>query len=589
MIENTYDIGENLKQALQTYRKNNAIFVEEKIYTYEELYIQSNTLKSAIINFCGSNEQFIGILCYRSINAYSGILGTLFSGRGYLPLNPANPTDKLHKIITVSECKTIILGEECADVFSALADITSPLTLLCPKPGEKIRTLQRKNTHHTFIFPEQFPTVDIASNVRIEENSPAYMMFTSGSTGEPKGIIVSHKNLYSYCVYSLERYQFNENDRVSQMFDITFDLSVHDIVTTFLSGACLYVVPKKSIMSPGEFIRKHQLTVWFSVPSIAMFMDRMKVLQKNSLPSLRYSLFCGEGLPCHTAQQWQSAAINSIVDNLYGPTEATIAFMDYRWEQILENPCVNGLVSIGKPFKGLEVKLILDGKEVNSGELGELCVSGNQVVQGYFKNDKLTKEKFISFSDEPGKIWYRTGDLARKLDNNNYAFLGRIDDQLQIRGYRVEMSEIDKAVRDAIGHQMAVSVPILSEENKSVAEDVVAFVEAHTGQPTEAEVIAYCKSVLADYMVPSSIYFIPNMPLNANGKIDKKALLPMIDQISFNMDEAPPLSSNKQDIRCSVCLKSLEEDKSLNGIGLIKIVNHQGHDDYICHICLKGF
>lgn len=589
MIENTYDIGENLKQALQTYRKNNAIFVEEKIYTYEELYIQSNTLKSAIINFCGSNEQFIGILCYRSINAYSGILGTLFSGHGYLPLNPANPTDKLHKIITVSECKTIILGEECADVFSALADITSPLTLLCPKPGEKIRALQRKNTHHTFIFPEQFPTADIASNVRIEENSPAYMMFTSGSTGEPKGIIVSHKNLYSYCVYSLERYQFNENDRVSQMFDITFDLSVHDIVTTFFSGACLYVVPKKSIMSPGEFIRKHQLTVWFSVPSIAMFMDRMKVLQKNSLPSLRYSLFCGEGLPCHTAQQWQAAAINSIVDNLYGPTEATIAFMDYRWEQILENPCVNGLVSIGKPFKGLEVKLILDGKEVNSGELGELCVSGNQVVQGYFKNDKLTKEKFISFSDEPGEIWYRTGDLARKLDNNNYAFLGRIDDQLQIRGYRVEMSEIDKAVRDAIGHQMAVSVPILSEENKSVAEDVVAFVEAHTGQPTEAEVIAYCKSVLADYMVPSSIYFIPNMPLNANGKIDKKALLPMIDQISFNMDEAPTLSSNKHDIRCSVCLKSLEEDKSLNGIGLIKIVNHQGHDDYICHICLKGF
>lgn len=589
MIENTYDIGENLKQALQTYCKNNAIFVEEKIYTYEELYIQSNTLKSAIINFCGSNEQFIGILCYRSINAYSGILGTLFSGRGYLPLNPANPTDKLHKIITVSECKTIILGEECADVFSALADITSPLTLLCPKPGEKIRALQRKNTHHTLIFPEQFPTADIASNVRIEENSPAYMMFTSGSTGEPKGIIVSHKNLYSYCVYSLERYQFNENDRVSQMFDITFDLSVHDIVTTFLSGACLYVVPKKSIMSPGEFIRKHQLTVWFSVPSIAMFMDRMKVLQKNSLPSLRYSLFCGEGFPCHTAQQWQSAAINSIVDNLYGPTEATIAFMDYRWEQIGENPCVNGLVSIGKPFKGIEVKLILDGEEVTNGELGELCVSGNQVVQGYYKNNQLTKEKFISFSDEPGKIWYRTGDLARKLDNYNYAFLGRIDDQLQIRGYRVEMSEIDKAVRDAIGHQMAVSVPILSEENKSIAEDVVAFVEAHTGQPTEAEVIAYCKSVLADYMVPSSIYFIPNMPLNANGKIDKKALLPMIDQISFNMDEAPTLSSNKQDIRCSVCLKSLEEDKSLNGIGLIKIVNHQGHDDYICHICLKGF
>lgn len=589
MLNTPYDIGKNLAEALHTYRNNNAIFVEEKTYSYEELYTRSNALKNTVLAFCDPMEPFIGILCYRSIHTYAGIIGTLFSKHGYLPFNPANPTDKLHRIFTVSECKTVILGEECADIFAALSDLVSPLTVICPEPGEKIKALQVQNTRHTYIFPEQFPSSDITPEKQIEANDPAYMMFTSGSTGDPKGIIVSHKNLYSYCRYSLDRYRFNESDRVSQMFDTTFDLSVHDIVTTLLSGACLYVVPKKSIMSPGEFIRKHALSVWFSVPSVAMFMDRMKVLQKGSLPSLRYSLFCGEGLPCHTAQQWQAAANNSIVDNLYGPTEATIAFMDYRWNPRGDNPCINGLVSIGKPFTGIEVKLIREGKEVPEGDLGELCVSGDQVVQGYFKNNQLTQEKFISFTDEPEKIWYRTGDLAREIENGNYAFLGRVDDQLQIRGYRVEMSEIDKAIRDAVGHQMAVSVPILSEENKSIAEDVVAFVEANSGQRSETEIIAYCKSVLADYMVPSAVYFIPSMPLNANGKIDKKALLPMIVPLACDQSEEILVENKKLHVRCSVCLKSLEEDKSLNGIGLIRIVNHQGDDDYICHVCLKGF
>jgi acyl-coenzyme A synthetase/AMP-(fatty) acid ligase len=460
------------------------------------------------------------------------------------------------------------------------------LTLICPEPGKNLKDLKLKNTRHTFIFPDQFPTSDKLVNTSIKENSPAYMMFTSGTTGDPKGILVSHTNLIAYCNYALDKYKFTENDRISHTFDISFDLSVHDIFLTFLSGGCLYVMPKKLIMFAGDFIRKHELTVWFSVPSVAMFMDRTKTLKKNSLPSLRFSLFCGEGLPCDTAQQWQSAATNSIVDNLYGPTEATIAFMDFRWNQGTDSQCVNGIVPIGKPFKGLEVKLMLEQKESDS---GEIYVSGNQVVKGYFKNDKLTKEKFVFLSEEKDKIWYRTGDLAKKIDNNNYAFLGRVDDQIQIRGYRVEVMEIDKTIRDAVGHQMAVSIPILSKENNNLVEDVMAFVEQNEKNISEDDIKIYCKSVLPDYMIPSKIYVIPSMPLNENGKIDKKALLSMITDEKLNDNIENNKSTKKLKVRCSLCLKSLKEDEDMNGIGLLKILNHKGNDEYICHVCLKGF
>lgn len=585
LLNNTYDIGENLQVSIKKFFNKQAIYVEDVIYTYEELYNKSLDIKNMILSHIEDDEKFIGIMSYRSINAYSGIVGTLFSKKAYLPINPSNPVEKLKKIFQVSECKTIVLSEECADLFSNLIDSDKPLKVICPEPGEKIINLMKKESKHVFIFPEDV-NVNIEKKVTVSNKEPAYMMFTSGSTGDPKGIVVSHGNLFSYCEYTLSKYNFSSSDRFSQMFDITFDLSVHDIMITFLSGASLYVVPKKMIMSPGEFIKKHELTVWFSVPSVAMFMDRMKVLQPNSLPSLRYSLFCGEGLPSNTVEQWKIAAPKTIIDNLYGPTEATIAFMEYRWEKS-NLISINGLVPIGTPFEGIEVKLIKTEVEIE--EIGELCVSGQQVVNGYFKNEELTKEKFIHFDDNPNKIWYKTGDLVKKIDDENYAFLGRTDDQIQIRGYRVEMLEVDKAIRDAVGHQMAISVPIFSEDNNNMAEDIVAFVEENDNNISENHVISYCKSVLPEYMVPSNIYFVDSMPLNTNGKIDKKALVKSLDNyILDNVDEIMQ-SDDKSSVKCSVCLKSLEEDERMNGVGLIKIINHQGNDDFICHICLKGF
>jgi acyl-CoA synthetase (AMP-forming)/AMP-acid ligase II len=297
-----------------------------------------------------------------------------------------------------------------------------------------------------------------------------------------------------------------------------------------------------------------------------MFMSRINSLSTNIFPSLRYSLFCGEALPISVVKEWQKSAPGSIVDNLYGPTEATIAFMEYRLvSDDFASESINGTVLIGKPFKGSLVKIIDDN------DTGEMCLSGDQVVNGYFKNKKLTQEKFITFPSDQKRVWYRTGDLVKKLDDGNYAFIGRVDEQMQIRGNRVEMSEIDKVVREAVGHQMAISIPLVAKDNIDIAEDIVAFVEGNDKIKTEESLIESCKKYLPDYMVPSNIYFIDKMPLNQNGKIDKNELSGRLTENKFGSF----IDSDKNNKCCNICLKD--------------IVNHNGKDDYICHVCLRGF
>jgi amino acid adenylation domain-containing protein len=576
-----YDVGINIENVMRKYSNCNAIYVEDQIYKYSELYSRAQLIRNTINHIESASNRFIGIFCYRSIDAYAGIVGTLFSKNAYLPINPFHPKNKIEKILKVSECKTIILGEEGAESFSNLLTLPFSLNIICPSPGEKITKLVKKNVIHKFILPNEFSSKEIEKD-SVQKNDPAYLMFTSGSTGEPKGIVVSHMNLFSYASFMVKKYKFNSHDRISQAPDISFDLSIQDIFSAFFSGGCLYVLPKKLMMAPQKYINDHKLTVWTSVPSVAIFMDNMKQLKTNSLPYLRCSLFCGEGLPYDIATKWKMAAPSSEVINFYGPTEATVMFMSYSWTSLSNiNNSFNGLVSIGKPFNKMKIKLIEDYQEVDDGSVGEIFINGDQVVQGYFKNNELTKEKFIRLEDN--RIWYSTGDLAKKLDDGNYVFIGRVDDQLQVRGNRVEMLEIDKAIRDAVGHQMAVSLAIESKNNKNIAEDIVAFVEGDELKISENKILESCRLVLPDYMIPSRVFFIPSLPLNPNGKIDKKALLLLLD------DDLDIVNASENIKICSFCMKTLEEDKIMRGVGLIKIINHQNKDDYICHICLKGY
>ena len=582
-----HDIGKKIEEVMNDHMECDALNVEGKTYKYKDLHLKANIIKNAINNKLNKNNQFIGIFCYRTLEAYSGIIGTLLSKNAYLPINLKLPLDKINKIIKISECPAIILGEEGVEAFSSLDQ--KGLIVICPNPGKKIEKLIKNNKDHKYILPETIP-IEEKQQPNINKDDPAYLMFTSGSTGEPKGIVVSHQNLSSYSSYMIKKYEFSSNDRISQAPDISFDLSIQDLFTSFLCGGCLYVLPKEVMVAPFKFINKNKLTVWTSVPSVGIFMDNLGQLVPESLPSLRLSLFCGEGLPCELASKWKRAAVNSKVINFYGPTEATVMFTSHEWElDDQDKNCFNGLASIGKTFEHMKLKLIEDMSEVDDGKVGEICISGPQVINGYFKDKPLTKDKFITLNNDKNQIWYRTGDLAKKGNNDNYFFVGRIDDQMQVRGHRVEMLEIDNVIRKIVGHLMAVTIPVM-EEGNNIIEDIVAFSEFTENNLSEDDVIKKCRSFLPDYMIPSKIFFIEKLPLNQNGKIDKKKLHNQLNNKNIKPDQDHNETHSIDDSKsCYVCLKKLSEDKELSGFGLIKIIKHNGDEALICHTCLKGF
>jgi amino acid adenylation domain-containing protein len=384
------------------------------------------------------------------------------------------------------------------------------------------------HSKHRFVTAAKIPAPIAPVQANVDPKSIAYLLFTSGSTGQPKGVPISHSHVCAYVQYTCDRYAVNEDDRFSQEFDQTFDLSVHDMFVCWERGACLYCVPERAVMAPAKFIRDNALTMWFSVPSVVGALTKLRLLQPNSLPSLRFSLFCGEPLPSPYAQAWSEAASNSILENLYGPTEATIAISNYRWDgRQSQQECLNGIVPIGKVFQGQKARIVDENRQpLTPGAVGELCLSGSQVTTGYWNNPEKTRDQFIHMPGAEDALWYRTGDLAKQDENGCLFYVGRIDHQVKIRGHRVELQEIEEVVRKACGSSQVVSVPWPVRNGSG--DGVVAFVSGLESLDY-GHIAAYCSGVLPEYMVPKKIYLIAEMPLNVNGKIDRQKLFQILE------------------------------------------------------------
>jgi len=528
MNNNTETLANKLQESFSQHLERNAIYVDGSYYQYYEINNAALTIANVIKKSPGLNSKYISFFCSRIIHSYTAIAGILISGHAYLPLNPKFPPNRLHQMLENSKCNTIILSEECAEYFFKIENLTEKLYIICPEPGNLIMKLKKIIKNHSFVFPQDsIQKIESIISPTVLPEDPAYLLFTSGTTGIPKGIPVSHANVCTYLNYTIKKYKVSPDDRISQMFDITFDLSVHDIFVSFLSGACLYIIPDSSIMAPAKFIKEHKLTLWFSVPSVAMFMEKMRMLKPSSFPTLRYSLFCGEAMPKRSAEAWQIAANNSIIENLYGPTETTIAITSYRWDtQISPEECINGIVPIGWPFDSHFTHILFDDENVaNIVDKGELCLAGPQVTSGYINDPSQTSERFIYIGND-GKRWYRTGDIVRQGKNKCLFYLGRTDDQLQIRGYRAELQEIDQVIRKVAGTDLAISVPKLLSPGQ--AETVYAFIQGKNNEFSIEEILQYCRQNLPEYMVPTEIIFIDKIPVNVNGKINRKALMEKI-------------------------------------------------------------
>ncbi len=512
-------------RSLGTNAARPALELGEQVLSYEQLWNYAGRITAWLNGRLEPSEGVVAILASRSVAAYGGILGILGSGCGYVPLNPKFPLERTLVMLKASGCKTLIVGQECAPVFEELIPrVTQPLKVILPDAGWEPKT--SLSVPHRIVTGQQLTKTADPSEPDTRGDATAYLLFTSGSTGVPKGVAVSQSNAVAYMRYAAKRFGMHAGDRCSQNFDLTFDLSVHDLFTCWDAAATLCPYAEQTL-TPATLVDEKQLTCWFSVPSVAMFASKLGLLEPGAFPTLRWSLFCGEALSSSLAAAWQAAANNSTLENLYGPTEATIAITSYRWDsEKSPGKCVRGLVPIGWPFDGQQVCVVNENlKAVPLGESGELCLGGSQVTRGYLNDPEKTAKSFVRLPHTGDQTWYRTGDLVRQDERGCLFYLGRRDFQVKVNGYRVELQEIDLVLRQAARTEMAVAIPWpLSEGSASGIVGVLSGADSSCDE----QIIAACESRLPRYMVPNRIYHFPQMPLNVNGKIDRGKITEML-------------------------------------------------------------
>ena len=521
-IETNYNLALPFYKQSITNPESLALFVGGDRFSYAELSKLARHISGWLGKKNGGASGRVGILASRTVEAYAGVLGTLWSGKAYVPITPYTPEDRLIHILQETKLDALVADQSGLDLLSG--------RLLEHAPARILFGANAKPPQSTLGFPKvEFKSISELADegpdrpVTVTGDALAYIIFTSGTTGTPKGVMIENESVTQFIEIMNQRFDLRADDRVAEASELTFDASVFDMFMAWISGAALYVVPKEQLMAPAKFIRDHELTLWFSVPSTASFMARMKMLKPGAFPSLRISIFAGESLATATAQAWQIAAPNSIVENFYGPTELTVDVIAQRLE---DPPCVTrnrGTLAIGAPFPGVQAGIVdVNLNFLPRGEEGELVVSSRQAARGYFRDPDLTAARFPMLG---GRRWYRTGDLAYEDHSGTFHHLGRIDNQVKILGNRVELEEVEAHLREILSTDMVAAVAWPLADCRATG--IVAF---HCAPGvTRDKVREEMKKRVPDYMIPKRIHFLDTLPLGATGKIDRNALTRMLD------------------------------------------------------------
>jgi amino acid adenylation domain-containing protein len=458
--------------------ERNALHVEGRYYTYAEL----NTMVSAIVRKFnpGGIPSRIGIYGGHNVYTYASMIAVNALGAAYVPLNPKFPAARIAEVIMAADLHCVICTEADLPVV-----IQSDLVLVNPRNADIVPALNEKGNDETL----------------------AYILFTSGSSGVPKGVPVSEKNVKAFFSWFRDNYDFTENDRFLQVYELSFDVSVFSFFMPLSCGACCYVLPDEGIrpLKIIEAVQKSSITVLSMVPSVLGFLS--KYLKQISLPSLRYSFFSGDALMHDLAESWQNCLPNGRIHNFYGPTETTIVCTRHIFNASVK---AADIVPLGKPFDGMSYHIMKTG-EGQEGR-GELCLSGAQVISRYLDN-KYADRFFV----REGKTYYRTGDLVSVNENGELLFHGRVDNQVKINGYRVELEELEAASSRVSNSRCMASF----DKQKQALE---LYVESTI---KDATLLQKLSLVLPAYMLPQRIIYVDALPFTLNGKPDRKALLNM--------------------------------------------------------------
>ena len=488
-----------LERSAERFPDKTAFADEQTALSYAEFADKCRQIGSALADR-QVYRRIVAVYLPQCVDGLIAAFGAVYAGNSYVMIDYRMPLERIRSIFGTVHPAAVITQQEGAEKLAPLDDPVPILTLrelYGRTDAQKLRDIRARQI----------------------DTDPVYVLFTSGSTGVPKGTVVSHRNVLAYSAWFCDAFSLDETAVFGNQTPLYFSMSVSDVFGTLRAGATLHMIPKKLFSFPLkllEFLRERQINTLYWVPSALCIVADWKALDYTDLPALRRVLFAGEVMPVRQLNYWREKAPQAQFANLFGPTETT----DICCYYIVDRPIgEDESVPIGSACDNCECLILReDGTTVSRGETGELYVRGSFVASGYFANEEKTRAAFVQNPlqpDYPERL-YRTGDLVRINAYGEMEYVGRKDHQIKHMGYRIELGEIEAAAYAVPGIRQAVAL------YDAKPDEIVLL---YTGKKTEDAVLLPLLSArLPAYMLPSRIVRLREMPFNANGKTDRALL-----------------------------------------------------------------
>jgi amino acid adenylation domain-containing protein len=519
-----YLVQHFLDNASAVYPQRTAVVSPRSALLYRSLYESSNRLAHWLMANGVGRQGRVALSLGRSPEILVAMMGTLKADAIYVPIDPKAPAERCRKILVDCRPSALICDAGTCSTLAAHAHdirLRVPVIVLGTPAADRPDGVSFPAADQRHVDAQ---TPD-APDYRNVDTDIAYILYTSGSTGNPKGVMISHLNIMNYISWAAKRFQISIDDVILNTAPFHFDMSTYDIFCALRSGSCLAIAPENYMLFPTKlvrFIESQGVTLWKGVSSLLSYMARAGSLRPGAMPTLKKVLFAGEVLPTKYLIEWMRCFPEKEFFNGYGPTEATGMSMYYRVPSVPSD--AREAIPIGKACSNTEVFLLDPGGGfVSQGEVGELCIRGSGVSPGYWNDPEKTAQAFITNprTGYAADIVYRTGDLALLRQDGNYEFIGRRDSQVKWMGYRIELGELESALASLECVKEAAA--LFLEDDEPGRGGLVAFVEAD-GESDESKILSQLRPCVPHYMMPRRIICMSSLPRNDRGKVDRMRL-----------------------------------------------------------------
>ncbi|AJQ97069.1 amino acid adenylation domain-containing protein [Gynuella sunshinyii] len=548
-------LGSLLLPSIQRYRTEVAVEMSGASLSYDELQTQACALANLLRQVGVKPNTLVPVLCQRSVQMPAALLGIVYSGGAYVPLEPDNPADRIEGILQQTQAEVIVTDRQTLATAGWRLGDTHVKTIVCldeydAAEEQGIQVLDARQLRQQ--------STECPADVN-QPDDLCYVIFTSGSTGKPKGVMISHLNIVNTAIGVNNQYRVNAADRVMCFSSYSFDLSVWDIFGSFLAGARVFVPTKAQIKDPAgliDIIDQHRITIWDSVPT-GMSQMLIPLLDRNDQrthPTLRLAMLSGEFIPLSLPANIHRYFPNCKISSLGGATEGTVWSIFYypvdrvapHWKSI----------PYGFPLANQRFYVLNEAmKPCAIGQKGMLYIAGLGVAQGYYGDEEKTRNAFIPcpWESDMGETIYKTGDLGVLNADGVVEIVGRADYQVKVRGFRVELGEVETQLSGIHGIDQAA---VLARPDPMSGNRLVAFYTSASGELSAGELQQALKGKLPEYMVPSQFVFLANPPVGTTGKLDRKALMEwQVSRTELSQTFVPP--STDEEHRLADSLKAM--------------------------------